>query len=69
VEREHKKKESEEEEREREGRDIQEIESRRINWRDLSTSRADLTDATDTTWHHPDQHGDRAHVSLLIRAR
>jgi hypothetical protein len=49
VEREHKKKESEEEEREREVRGIQGIESRRINWRDLSTSRADLTGATDTT--------------------
>jgi hypothetical protein len=69
VEREHKKKESEEEEREREGRDIQGIESRQINWRDLSTSRADLTGATDTTWHHPDQHDDRARVSPLIRAR
>jgi hypothetical protein len=40
VEREHRKKESEEEEREREGVSI---ESRRINWRDLSTSRTDLT--------------------------
>jgi hypothetical protein len=54
VERECRKKESEEEERERGGRGIQGIESRRINWRDLSTSRADLTGATDMTWHHPD---------------
>jgi hypothetical protein len=47
VEREHRKKESEDEEREW-GRGIQGIESRWINWRDLSTSHADLTVATDT---------------------
>jgi hypothetical protein len=51
VERECRKKESEEEERERRG--IQGIESRRINYRDLSTSHADLTGVTDTTCHHP----------------
>jgi hypothetical protein len=65
VERECRKKESEEEERERGGRGIQGIESRRINWRGLSTSRADLTSATNTLWHHPGQHGDRARASCL----
>jgi hypothetical protein len=46
VERECRKKESEEEEREIGRRGIQRIESRRINWHDLSISRADLTRAT-----------------------
>jgi hypothetical protein len=32
--------------------------SHRINWRELSTSRADLTDATDTAWHDPGQRSD-----------
>jgi hypothetical protein len=49
VEREHRKKESEDEERERGGRGIQGIDSRWINWCDLSTSHADLTGVTDTT--------------------
>jgi hypothetical protein len=53
VERECRKKESEEEERKRGRQSIQGIESCRINWRDLSISRVDLTGATDTTWHHP----------------
>jgi hypothetical protein len=49
VERECRKKESEEErERGGGGRGIQGIESRRINWRNLSTRRADLTGTTDT---------------------
>jgi hypothetical protein len=66
VERECRKKESEEEERGRRG--IQGIESCRINWRDLSTTHTDMTGATDTTWHHSDQRGDRAHANPLSRA-
>jgi hypothetical protein len=68
VERECRKKESEEEERERGGTRYSRIESRRTNWRDLSTSHADLTGATDTTWHHPGQCGDWAQASRLSRA-
>jgi hypothetical protein len=68
VEREYRKKESEEEERERGGMGIQGIESRRINWRDLSTSHADLTGVTDTTWHHPGQRGDRSRASHVSHA-
>jgi hypothetical protein len=68
VERECRKKKSEDEERERGGRGIQGIESHRINWRDLSTSRTDLTSVTDMTWHHPDQRGDRARTSRLSHA-
>jgi hypothetical protein len=67
VERECRKKESEEEERERGGgeRGIQRIESRRINWRDLSTSRTNLTSVTDMALHYPGQRGDRARASRL----
>jgi hypothetical protein len=65
VERERRKKESEEVEREKGGRSIQRIELRRIKWRNLSTSRADLTSATDTTWHHPGQHDDQTRANPL----